>query len=154
MKLYLVQHGEAVPDEADPARPLTSKGRLDVLKVASVIKTAGILSVPIRHSGKTRAKQTAEIIASAIGSETLMVAGKNLNPNDDIRPASQDISAMSEDLMIVGHLPFLGKLASFLLTGSENAGLVAFRMGGAVCLVRDEKKWQIAWAIVPELIQY
>ncbi|HWU40268.1 MAG TPA: phosphohistidine phosphatase SixA, partial [Candidatus Acidoferrum sp.] len=149
-----MQHGEAAPEESDPARPLTPRGRLDVLKVSSVLENAGISSIPIRHSSKTRARQTAQIIASAIGSENITSEEKNLNPNDPIRGVADEISSLSGDLMIVGHLPFLGKLASFLLTGSEDAAIVAFRMGGTVCLERDERHWQVAWMVVPELIQY
>ncbi len=154
MKLFLVQHGEAVPEQADPARPLSPRGRLDVLKVSSVLKASGISPIPIRHSGKARARQTAEIIASAIGSESIISEEKNLNPNDPVRGTAGEVASLPGDLMIVGHLPFLAKLASLLLTGSEDTGTVAFRMGGVVCLEREERRWQVAWMVIPELIQY
>jgi len=55
--------------------------------------------------------------------------------------------------MIVGHLPFLGKLASLLLTGCESANTVAFKQGGIVCLSRSElKQWQINWMVTPEIL--
>jgi phosphohistidine phosphatase len=56
--------------------------------------------------------------------------------------------------MIVGHLPFLSRLASTLLIGDETVALVAFRNGGVVCLERGEEKgrWRLTWAVVPELL--
>lgn len=55
--------------------------------------------------------------------------------------------------MIVAHLPFLSKLASLLLTGSESASTVAFKQGGIVCLERFEgQRWQVDWMIIPELL--
>ena len=154
MKLYLVQHGEATPEEVNPARPLTVQGQRDVQKVASFLNSVGIGPLPIRHSGKTRAKQTAEIIASRLGSKCQIAESKNLAPNDPVQIVADEISQMTDDLMIVGHLPFLGKLASFLLTRSEAKSVVTFRMGGLVCLQRsDDQTWQVAWMIIPELIQ-
>jgi len=34
VRLYLVQHGEAVPEEVDPTRPLSEAGKLDVERLA------------------------------------------------------------------------------------------------------------------------
>jgi len=154
MKLYLVQHGEAASEEVNPARPLTAQGQRDVQKLASFLKGAGIASLSIRHSGKTRAKQTVEIIASRLGPECQIAETKNLAPNDPVQVVVDEISRMRDDLMIVGHLPFLGKLASFLLTGSDAKSVVAFRMGGVVCLQRsDAQAWHVVWMIIPELIQ-
>jgi len=64
MLLYLVQHGEAKREEEDPARPLTDKGKSEVEKIASFIAKTGIHIERILHSGKLRALQTAEILAS------------------------------------------------------------------------------------------
>jgi phosphohistidine phosphatase len=56
--------------------------------------------------------------------------------------------------MIVGHLPHLAKLTSFLTTKSESESVVGFQQGGIVCLRPDEdkKSWAIAWMLVPEII--
>jgi len=154
MKLYLVQHGEATPEEVDPSRPLTAKGRSDVQKMASFLKSVGLAPTAIRHSGKARARQTAEIIATHLGPDARVQQGENLAPNDPVRGLVGEIAAMSQDLMIVGHLPFLAKLASTLLTGSEEKNIVAFRQAGAVGLQRNEERsWQIAWMVTPELLR-
>jgi phosphohistidine phosphatase len=55
--------------------------------------------------------------------------------------------------MIVGHLPFLGKLVGLLVTGSDNNEIVEFRFGSVVGLERrDDKKWKVAWMVTPSLL--
>jgi len=153
MKLYLAQHGEAKSEVEDPERSLTSKGEKEVI---SVSKTA--MSLPIRpskvfHSGKLRAKQTAEIIANALKIPDPSVQSvQGLNPNDVIQPWAERISKEKEDLMLIGHLPFLEKLTSFLLCGDENARLVLFRYGAIVCLdQKEDKRWAVRWILTPEM---
>ena len=154
MKLYLIQHGEAAPEEVDPSRPLTAKGRSDVQKIAFFLKVAGIDPGIILHSGKTRARQTAEIIAGQLGPECQVKEREGLGPNDPVKGIISEISGTGNDLMVVGHLPFLGKLASALLTGSESKNVMAFRQGGGVCLQRNEDQtWQVAWMVTPELLK-
>jgi len=154
MKLYLVQHGEATTEEVDPSRPLTAKGHLDVQKVASFLKVAGVRISAILHSGKTRARQTAEIIAAQLLPGGQVKERDGLAPNDPVKFLANEISGMANDLMIVGHLPFLGKLTAMLLAGVESKNVVAFRQGGVVCLQRNEDQtWQVAWMITPELLK-
>jgi len=59
--IYLVQHGEAESKKEDPERSLTKKGRRDVEKVAVWAAQTGLKIEQIRHSGKRRAAETAEI---------------------------------------------------------------------------------------------
>ena len=153
MKLYLIQHGEATTEEIDPSRPLTAKGRSDVQKIASFLKGAGVGPSLILHSGKTRARQTAEIIAAQLGPDCQVKEREGLAPSDPVMVLAKEILSMTNDQMIVGHLPFLGKLACMLLAGSESKNLVAFRQGGVVCLQRNENQnWQVAWMVTPELL--
>jgi phosphohistidine phosphatase len=154
MKLYLIQHGEATTEEVDPSRPLTAKGRSDVEKIASFLKGARVCPTLMLHSGKTRARQTAEVIAAQLGPGCQVKEREGLAPNDSVHGLLKEISEIPNDLMIVGHLPFLGKMASSLLTASEARNLVAFRQGGVVCFQRNEDKaWQVAWMITPELLK-
>jgi len=152
MKLYLIQHGEATAEEVDPSRPLTAKGRTDVQKIASFLKGAELGPMVIFHSGKTRARQTAEIIATQLSPGCQVKERDGLAPKDPVKVLAKEIWEMANDLMIVGHLPFLGKLAARLLVGQESKNVVAFRQGGIVCLQRSEDQtWQVAWMITPEL---
>lgn len=153
MKLCLVQHGEAKAEAEDPQRPLTEKGKVEVEKVAGVAKKLGVKPSHIFHSGKLRAEQTAKIIASVLEISRKPEAVSGLNPNDDVQPWAMKISERKEDLMLVGHLPFMGRLASLLLSGSEDAGIVQFRYGAIVCLEREmEGTWRLQWILTPELV--
>lgn len=153
MKLFLIQHGEATSEQVDPLRPLTSKGEADVRKIASFLKGRGVKPALIYHSGKLRAKQTAEIIATTIALNDLLKERRGLLPQDPINDICQEIGQSVQDLMIVGHLPSLSKLANYLLTGKEDANLIAFRQGGVVCLQRDnDQLWRIGWMVIPDLL--
>jgi phosphohistidine phosphatase len=55
--------------------------------------------------------------------------------------------------MLVGHMPFMARLASVLLAGDAVTLTVSFRPGSVVCLEEgDDEAWDIAWMIRPELI--
>ena len=153
MKLYLVQHAKAAPKQVDPQRPLTEQGRRDIQKVAAFVKPLNLCVDYLWHSGKKRAVQTAKALAEVIEIKEAGIARKGLAPNDDVTVLRNELTSVRQDIMIVGHLPFLSKLASLLLTGSESADTVAFKQGGIVCLSRSENnQWQIDWMVTPELL--
>ena len=152
MELYLVQHGKAVAKEVEPDRPLTDRGRAETERVAGFIKPLNLSVDCLWHSGKTRAAQTAAILAEVVKADKGAGQRKGLAPNDDVGKLADELEAGGRDVMIVGHLPFLSKLASLLVTGDESAGIVAFRNSGVVCLQRGiDKRWQLAWMLTPDL---
>jgi len=151
MRLYLVQHGEARSELEDPERSLTVRGEEETRKISDATKRLSIRPAKIYHSGKKRAEQTAGIIAAALDLAAQM--GQGLNPNDNIRPWVERISVEAEDLMIVGHLPFLEKLASFLVCGEEGTKAVLFRYSAIVCLGKKEAgRWAVDCVLKPELV--
>jgi len=153
MKLYLVQHGNAVASEVNPERPLSERGRQDVEKIAGFIKPLKLNIDYIWHSEKKRAAQTAEIIAASISPQKGCIQRQGLAPNDDVMALKDEVVSVDQDIMIVGHMPFLSRLASLLLTGSESVNTVAFKQGGIVCLSCSEQdRWQLDWMVTPELL--
>ena len=151
MKLYLVQHGEAKSEAEDPERSLTFRGEEETRKISAAAKRLDIRPSRVYHSGKKRAEQTAGIIAGALDLSTQL--GQGLNPNDDVRPWVERISREARDLMIVGHQPFLEKLASFLVCGNEGAKAVLFRYSAILCLEkRDPGRWAVDWVLNPEMV--
>jgi phosphohistidine phosphatase len=153
MNLYLVQHGDAKPEDLDPDRSLTTAGLGDVVKVATFLEHLRLDTPAIWHSGKKRAFQTAEILVDAFSGARL-TARQGLGPDDAIEPVRQEVQAAKGDLMLVGHLPFLSKLASALLAGNPDAGVVTFQKGGVLCLQRGEAgTWSVAWMVVPNLLR-
>lgn len=151
MEIYLVQHGEAVPEAVDPARPLTERGREEVQRVARHAAAAGLPGPEIRHSGRLRARQTAEILAQHLLPAAGPQAMEGIGPADDPAAARAVVEAAREPLMVVGHLPHLSRLASLLIAGDRGRELIRFRNGAIVCLGRDEAGWSIRWILTPEL---
>jgi phosphohistidine phosphatase len=153
MRLYLVQHGEAKAKELDPHRHLTEKGVRDTEKVAAFLKPLGLNVSVVWHSGKARAAQTAELLATALHPAQGVIQRDGLAPNDPIGPVAGAVRSADEDLMIVGHLPFLGKLASELVAGSEESDVVVFQNSGVVCLEpRGNGNYRVRWIVTPELL--
>jgi len=153
MKLYLIQHAKAASEDVDPERPLTEEGRRDIQKITAFIKPLSLRVDYLWHSGKKRAAQTAELLSEVVEINKALTAHAGLGPNDDVTALKDELVSRQQDIMIVGHLPFLDKLASLLLTGCESAGSVAFKNAGIVCLVRSgENRWQLDWMVTPEIL--
>ena len=153
MKLYLVQHGDAAPGETDAARALTPKGQRDVQRLGELLARNGVSVSCVIHSGKLRAQETAEAIASRLPGSVKVEARKGLNPNDQARAAAKLLLSSGDSTMVVGHGPLLGKLVSRLVTGSKEPALVTFVPGTALCLERGESgSWTVAWMVGPELL--
>lgn len=152
MSLYLVQHGLNLPQEKDPDKSLSEQGEFEVKRIASVSKDHGIPVSRIIHSGKKRASQTAEIFASSLEPEKGVEEQKGLEPLDDPKKFAKSLDP-KENLMVVGHLPFLSKLTSFLITGSTENAVFKFQNGGILCLDKEEESdsWIIKWSLVPLL---
>jgi phosphohistidine phosphatase len=150
MKLYLVQHGLSLPEEQDPQKPLSREGKKQTLKIADFLKKRKIAVDCLWHSTKLRAIQTAQIISKSIKCSEIQERD-DLNPLDPVDKFPEKIESLNKDLMIVGHLPFLQKLVSLLLSGAETNEFVAFENSGVICL-EYAGVWKIAWMITPELI--
>jgi len=151
MRAYLVQHAEAKPKNVDPERGLTDDGECNARAVAAHVGALGLAAAEVWHSGKTRARQTAEILAPAVGARGAVEERGALGPKDDVEPVAADLNARDADVMIVGHLPFMARLAGLLLTGDPARQVVAFRNAGVVCLERDGDAWAVAWVVTPEV---
>jgi phosphohistidine phosphatase len=152
MRIYLVQHGESKSEEEDPQRRLTDKGNGEVQNVADFLRPLKLAVDAIWHSDKARAQQTGKLFAEAVRARDRLER-EGLGPKDHVAATKEALEQTGGDVMIVGHLPFLGKLVALLVTGSEKNEIVEFRFGGVVCVERrDEKKWKVAWMITPPLL--
>ena len=134
MRLYLVQHGEARPQAVSPERELSPQGRLDVERLAGFLGSRGVRAVRVYHSGKTRARQTAEILAAHLAPGTAPEVLAGLNPNDPVRPVAAQARAWNEDTLLAGHQPFMGRLATMPVADREDPQMVAFQPASIACL--------------------
>ena len=153
MKLYLIRHTQPKNAEEDPLRPLSDEGRETMKRVSEYAARLDLPLSEIWHSRKLRAKETAAILAESLGITHKMKECDGLSPNDEVIPVRNQLREEKENIAIVGHLPFLLKLASLLLCGSEEAALINFKMGSMVCLDRDnDGYWAMDWMITPDII--
>ncbi|GBE00867.1 MAG TPA: phosphohistidine phosphatase SixA [Nitrospirae bacterium] len=152
MCLYLVQHTEPKSKEEDPERPLSEKGLQEIRKVALHLSWLNIGVDRILHSGKLRAKQTAEALSEELTPPEGLSGTDGLAPLNDPVIWAGRLKEMTGDIMLVGHLPHLEKLASLLLCGDRDKKIVTFRMGGVVCLKREDNgDWSLQWILTPEM---
>jgi len=152
MKLYLMQHGDALDKSIDPDRPLSKSGRANIDRMARFLAKQLRVS-RVLHSGKTRARQTAEVFSKQISRNTTCEPTTGIAPNDSVEAFTAQLTDWDEDLLVVGHLPFMNKLVSYLVAGTSSANLAAYQPGTMVCLEsRQGDQWQIQWMVRPALL--
>jgi phosphohistidine phosphatase len=153
MKLYLVQHGEAVDKEQDPARPLSEQGVRDVTRMAALLRDRQVSVSHVLHSGKRRAEQTAAIFAGAVLPAGQIKAFIGINPNDAVDNFSEVITSWQDDMLVVGHLPFMSRLVSLLIARNPDREIVSFYPGTAVCLEQKPSgEWVLLWMMRPDVL--
>jgi len=149
MHVYLVQHAEANAEEIDPARHLSEKGSSDAQTLGRFLADHGFRPSSIWHSGKTRSQETAQAIAHAYDEEIELIEKRGMAPNDNPK---QILDEIERGIMIVGHLPFLSKLAASLVTGHEKCHVLSFQYGRCAYLKREHKHWSVGWMVDPEFL--
>lgn len=154
MKLYLIQHAESKSKDEDPERPLSEDGKVNIRKMATFItQMTNVRVKTIVHSGKLRARQTAEILAGHLEPLSAVEEAGNLEPLDDISTWVNRLADMVEDLVIVGHMPHLSKLTSFLLIQETERSIVDFKNSGIVCIDRNQSGiWSLSWMMIPQIL--
>jgi phosphohistidine phosphatase len=150
MELFLVRHGEATSEIEDRRRPLTERGALAVRRMAEWAARSGVQVDQIRHSGKARAEQTADILAGCLNPARGVIAVAGLAPDDLVEPMAEALRDEPASLMLVGHLPFMGRLAGLLVGGNSGGTMIRFRPAEIVCLSSREGAWSLNWVMSPE----
>ena len=152
MAIYLVQHGKSLPKGVDPDQGLSREGISEVHRIAEIAKGYGVSVSQIVHSQKTRARQTAEIMAAALKPEQGVLERSGLKPLDDVVACAEIIDS-SDNVMLAGHLPFMSRLVSYLITGSVDSPVFKFQNGGILCMEADSEtgSWVIKWALMPQI---
>jgi phosphohistidine phosphatase len=152
MPLYLVRHGEAHSEAADPNRSLTGTGMATVDGMAQLATAFKIPVSQIFHSGKTRARQTAEVFFNYLKPSAGEMQIRAIKPYDDVTKIAPELDP-SLNAMLVGHNPFMERLVSYLIAGSQDKLIIKFQTAGIVCLDQIEKNgsWYIRWALMPKM---
>ena len=104
-----------------------------------------------RHSGKHRAQQTAAIFSERLAAAPPQVA-LGLAPNDDVTPIREELQREGRNIMLVGHLPFLGQLVGLLLAEDKERNVVSLDAGALIWLCRTEDGWATVCLMQPKLL--
>ena len=147
MQLILVHHGDAVGSDVDPRRPLSAEGLEAVERLAADAASRGLKPAVIWHSGKLRAKQTAEAFWRACNPLAELSATRDLQPDDPPGWMRDRLRGEPRNILLAGHFPHLPRLLAVLL-GEGDA--MAFPPHGMVVLETsdDGETWELAdWGL-------
>jgi phosphohistidine phosphatase len=151
MRLYLVQHGDAVTKDVDSNRPLTDEGAADIGRLANWLGRSTTHVERILHSGKLRAQQTAEILAPLLEEGGITEARSGLSPNDSPQTLLETLG--TGDVIVAGHMPFVSRAVSLALNLSPDRSIVAFKPGSLAVLEQDaDDAWHLVAFIRPEQV--
>ena len=165
MNLYLLRHGIAAAKddpafESDRERPLTKKGMKKFRKAARGIERLRVSFDAILTSPLVRARQTADIVAEILGQESIVEEIPALAPDSSPEQLLSELSRLEgkENLMLVGHEPFLGKLAGFLLTRKNDSDAQLPLKKGGICRIEIDavpptQPVQMHWFLTPKQLR-
>lgn len=147
--LYLVHHSDAVGPDVNPLRPLSDRGRAGGDTLALQAAERGAKPALIWHSGKMRARQTADAFWRHCNPLATFAAARGLQPTDPTTWIVDAIAAETGDVMLVGHFPHMPRLLGRLLTGDADAAPMEFPLNGVVALEEVDGRWVERWRLVP-----
>jgi phosphohistidine phosphatase len=145
MYLYLLHHGDAVAPEVDPGRPLSTQGLEAANRLAAEAAARAAKPAVVWHSGKLRARQTAEPFLRACNPLAQFAATRGLQPDDPPEWIKDVVTDETRDVMLVGHMPNLPRVLTLLLTG--NSATLDFPQHGLVALNHAQGKWEERWRL-------
>jgi phosphohistidine phosphatase len=147
--LFLVHHGDAVGPDVNPMRPLSDRGRVEVDMLAQNAAARGARPDIIWHSGKLRARQTAEAYWTRCNPLATFSATRGLQPTDPTNWIVDSITGETKHILLAGHFPHLPRLLGRLLSGHANAEPADFPLNGIVALEYTDGKWIEKWRMKP-----
>ncbi len=161
MVVYILRHAIAVERETasypNDDRPLTEEGKEKMSKAArGIAKLVDDIDV-ILTSPLVRAHDTAKIVARALDAEQKLELCKELAPGSSLKNLLSSLSKYKglKSIMVVGHQPDLGYLASALLGSNES--IVEFKKG-AFCAIEvstlsPKGKGTLLWHLQPKQLR-
>jgi phosphohistidine phosphatase len=137
-----MRHGIALPIDDptvahDADRPLSNKGIKRMAKAAKGVRRLNIPFDCLLTSPLLRARQTAEIVTSALGREAHLEVISGLAPESTVEILLFGLARYQnrEHIMLVGHEPLLSQTAAHLLSGRQPANLNLSFKKGSLCRI-------------------
>jgi len=147
--ILLVHHGDAVGPGVDSSRPLSGRGLGDVARLAEQAAALGVKPDVIWHSGKLRARQTAEAFWRSGNPLASFSATRGLLPDDPPIWMRDQLAGETRTVVVVGHMPHMPRLLRLLVTGDAEAVTLTFPQHGCVALDADGDVWRELWRLEP-----
>jgi phosphohistidine phosphatase len=144
--IYLVHHADAVGPEVEPQRPLSIGGRMHADALAARTAERGVKPAAIWHSGKLRARQTAEAFRRTCNPLAEFSAIRGLQPTDAPEAIRDRLSGEARDVMLVGHMPSLPRILQLLLTGAHDG--TEFPLHGLIAIEAEGDRWRECWRLI------
>jgi phosphohistidine phosphatase len=134
MDLFVLRHGKAGQSSDSPkdgSRVLTNEGRSEIRNVARWIRSNKIRFDVIATSPLTRAHQTAEIVAWALGKKNRLEVWDELAPGGDLDTICYHAAQYGSDasVLIIGHEPALSMLIGRIISGYDTISIVLAKGG-------------------------
>jgi phosphohistidine phosphatase len=154
MKLYFFRHGHAEdadgPEFDDFARRLTDKGVKRTQTAAQALVKLAIKPARLYSSPRIRARQTADILAKALGISVAIREEVGFGFNTEyIEPLISELEA-DDEVIFVGHEPDLSIMVSKLVSGGE----ILMKKGGLArvdLFSREPLRGALVWMIPPRV---
>jgi phosphohistidine phosphatase len=148
--ILLVHHGDALNPGVDPSRPLSSRGLIDVARLAAQAAARGVRPDVVWHSGKLRARQTAEAFWRVCNPLSTLAATRGLLPDDPPVWMRDQLAGETRTVIVVGHMPHIPRLLGVMVTGDAAAEDVLFPQHGCVALEAEgDDRWKEIWRLEP-----
>jgi phosphohistidine phosphatase len=134
-------------------RPLSSVGRAATERLASLAAQRGVKPDVIWHSGKLRARQTAELFWKACNPFAPLTAERGLLPDDPPHWIRDRLTGETRSVLVAGHMPYLPRLLAMLTASgttpvpSERSESSDFPLHGCVALEPDGDGWKEIWRL-------
>ena len=128
-------------------RPLSSVGLAVAARVATLVAGRGVVPEVIWHSGKLRARQTAEAYWKACNPFSSMSAVRGLLPDDPPVWIRDRLTGETRTIVVVGHMPHLARLLALLARGVDDGTRDPFPLHGCVALDAESDGWRELWRV-------
>lgn len=119
MRIYLVRHGDAVPEEeagSDRDRWLSTRGREHARVLGRLLREQRLEPDTILSSPLPRALQTAELLAQSLDFLGIVTSLRCLEPSAQPRVAAAEIMARGASVIVVSHEPAISSLGAYLMS--------------------------------------
>ena len=153
MRIYLVRHGDAVPEEdagSDRDRWLSPRGREAARILGRLLREQAVTADAIVASPLPRAVQTAELLAAMLDHLDPIATRRCLEPSAHPRVAAGEIATLGGAVIVVGHEPSISALGAFLL---GRPSFPPFRTAQC-CALEDRKPTWTARSDIGQVLPY